>query len=109
MKVNPATTQAVQNNDVSGTSGAKRAEKAGAASASSKVSAKTVDSSSTKAEISAKAKEFAKAKEAATSAPDVREDRIAELKKRIAAGNYQVNAEAIANKMVDEHVSSGIG
>jgi negative regulator of flagellin synthesis FlgM len=109
MKVNPATTQAVQNKDVAGTSSAKRSEKAGSTSASSKASAKSAETSSAKTEISAKAREFSKAKEAASGAPDVREEKIAELKKRIASGNYQINAEAIANKMVDEHVSSGIG
>jgi negative regulator of flagellin synthesis FlgM len=109
MKVNSATTQSVQNKDVAGSAGAKRSEKAGSGEAASKVSAKSVDSSSARPEISAKAREFSKAQEAAAKAPDIREEKIAELKKRIAAGNYQINAQAIADKMVDEHVSAGIG
>lgn len=109
MKVNSATTPSIQNKDVSGSTSAKRSEKAGAADAASKVSAKAVDASSVRPEISAKAKEFSKAQELASKAPDVREEKIAELKKRIASGNYQVNAQAIADKMVEEHVTSGIG
>lgn len=109
MKVNSANTQAIQNKDVSGAANAKRSEMASAADAASKVSAKAVDASSVRPEISAKAKEFSKAQELASKAPDVREEKIAELKKRIASGNYQVNAQAIADKMVEEHVTSGIG
>jgi len=109
MKVNSATTQSIQNKDVSGASSAKRTEKAGAAGDSQKAGATAADSSGAKSEISAKAKEFVQAREVAAKAPEVREDRIAELKKKIASGNYQVNAQAIADKMVDEHMSSGIG
>jgi len=110
MKVNSATTQAVPSRDakdVAGATGAKRAEKSAAAAAPQKNTA--VDTASVKSEISPKAKEFLQAKEVAAKAPDVREDRIAELKRQIASGSYQVNAQAIADKMVDEHVSSGIG
>jgi negative regulator of flagellin synthesis FlgM len=62
-----------------------------------------------KAEISAKGKEFAKAKAIANNAPDVREEKIAALKKRIAEGHYKVDADAIADRMVDEHLKTGIG
>lgn len=55
-------------------------------------------------EISAKAKEFARAKEVASSAPDVREEKIAELKRRISAGKYQIDADAVADRMVDDHL-----
>jgi negative regulator of flagellin synthesis FlgM len=60
-------------------------------------------------EISSKAKEMAKAKDVAASAPDVREEKIAELKRRIAAGKYQVDSDAIADRMVNDHLSAGIG
>ena len=62
--------------------------------------------SDAKAEISAKAKDFAKAKAVAADAPDVREDRVAELKKRISEGKYQVDAQAVADRMVDDHLSA---
>ena len=109
MKVNSATTQSIQNKDIAGASGAKRSEKSGATGAASKTSNAAIDSSAVKPEISSKAREFSQAKEVASKSPDVREEKIAELKRRIAAGTYQVNAQALADKMVDEHVSSGIG
>jgi negative regulator of flagellin synthesis FlgM len=59
-----------------------------------------------KTEISGRAKEMAKAMEVASSTPDVREDKIAELKRRISAGKYNVDADAIADKMVDEHIKT---
>lgn len=60
-------------------------------------------------EISAKGREFAQAKEVASHAPDVREEKIARLKEMINAGKYKVDAHAVADRMVDEHLSSGIG
>jgi len=55
-------------------------------------------------EISAKAKDAARAHKIAASTPDVREDKVAELKKRIADGNYRVDADKVADRMVDEHM-----
>jgi flagellar biosynthesis anti-sigma factor FlgM len=43
----------------------------------------------------------------ASSAPDVREERIAELKRRIQSGSYQMDPNAIADKMVTEHLKTG--
>ncbi|MBU6375904.1 MAG: flagellar biosynthesis anti-sigma factor FlgM [Bdellovibrionales bacterium] len=88
------------------TSASKRSEKADASKAAA---ASRVDAGAANTEISGKAREFARAKEVAAQAPDVREDRIAELKAKIAAGNYKVNSQAIADRMVDEHIASGIG
>lgn len=63
-----------------------------------------------RADISAKGREFAAAKSAAAAAPDTREDKIAALRARIAAGTYKPDAHAIADKMVDEHLeTSGLG
>jgi negative regulator of flagellin synthesis FlgM len=109
MKVNSATTQSIQNKDIAGASGAKRTDKSSAAESASKAGTAAIDSSAVKPEISSKAREFSQAKDIASNASDVREEKIAELKRRIASGTYQVNAQAIADKMVDEHMSSGIG
>ena len=109
MKVNSATTQSIQNKDIAGASGAKRADKSSAAESASKAGTAAIDSSAVKPEISSRAREFSQAKEVAEKTSDVREEKIAELKRRIASGNYQINAQAIADKMVDEHVASGIG
>ena len=61
-------------------------------------------------EISVKSKEFSRVKGIATGTPDVRDDRVAALKRKIAEGSYQVDSDAIADRMVDEHLKmSGIG
>lgn len=61
-------------------------------------------------EISSKSKAFGHAKAVATAAPDTRDERIAELKKRISAGDYKVDSDAVADRMVDDHLRmSGIG
>ncbi len=61
-------------------------------------------------EISAKGKEFARAKQVAQEAPDTREEKIAELKRRIAADGYKIDTHAVADRLVDEHLKmSGIG
>lgn len=61
-----------------------------------------------KASISRKAREAARARELASRAPDVREERVAELKRRIAQGGYHVDADAIADRMLAEHLRPGI-
>lgn len=57
-----------------------------------------------KAEISPRAREAATAKAVASDAPDVREAKIAELKRRIDAGNYKLDATAVADRMVNEDI-----
>lgn len=59
---------------------------------------------SANAEISSRAKDMARAKQLASEAPDVREAKIAELKERIQNKNYNVSADAIADKLVDDHI-----
>lgn len=61
-------------------------------------------------DISVRAREMSLAKKVATDAPDVREERIAELKRRIANKEYNVAPEDIAERMVGEHMrGSGLG
>ena len=61
-------------------------------------------SDSTNTEISSKAKDMAKAKQIATDTPDVREAKIAELRDKIQNKKYNVGADAIADKLVDDHI-----
>jgi len=89
-------------------SNAKRAGRAGAAQ-EAKGSARPAGAEAAKSEISGKAKEMAKAKAVASNAPDVREEKVAALKKRISEGSYSVDAQAVADRMVDEHMRTGIG
>lgn len=53
-------------------------------------------------EISQFGKELHVAKEAVKNAPDVREEKIADIKARMQNGTYQVSSQQIADKLVDE-------
>lgn len=68
-------------------------------------SALASDPSAVKPDISARGKDIATASSVARAAPDTREDKIAELKKRIAEGSYKVDAGAVADRMVNEHLA----
>jgi len=59
---------------------------------------------SANADISYRAKDMAKAKQVATDAPDVREAKIAALREQIQNKKYNVSADAIADKLVDDHI-----
>jgi negative regulator of flagellin synthesis FlgM len=59
-------------------------------------------SDSSRVVLSERAQELKKAKELALSAPDIREDKVAQLQKLIDDGKYNVGAKDIADRMVDE-------
>ncbi len=44
-------------------------------------------------------------KEIIASEPDVREDKVAELKERIESGRYRIDHKAVADKLVDSFIS----
>lgn len=46
---------------------------------------------------------MSQAKQIAVNTPDVREERIAELRRRIAEKSYNVEPEAVAEKMIEAH------
>jgi len=80
-----------------------------------KKNSKTSESSSTEAagssqaakvELSTRAQDVNKIKELATAAPDVDAAKVEKFRKMIADGSYKVDAKAIADKMVDEHLLS---
>jgi negative regulator of flagellin synthesis FlgM len=100
---NPA--QDLRANETAKTYGAERSERGERARRGESVSA----SDSAKAEISERARDLARAKSVAGSTPDVREEKIAELKRRIASGNYSVDSDKVADRMVDDHLHMGIG
>lgn len=54
--------------------------------------------------VSDEARSFARVMQAVTDAPDVRVDRVAELRQRISAGEYRVDADALARLLVDRGV-----
>lgn len=59
---------------------------------------------SSRVELSPRAQEAKRIKELAMAAPDVDEAKVAKFRKLIDEGKYNVDAKAIADKMVDEHL-----
>ena len=109
MRINHTENSAVANSEASG---ARRTEKTGHAAHAKKgekVSSAEKGNESVNSDISTKAKDFAKARAVAADAPDVREEKVADLKRRIASGKYDVDVDAIAERLVEEHLGSGIG
>jgi negative regulator of flagellin synthesis FlgM len=51
--------------------------------------------------LSDSARSLAAAREAVQKAPDVREQKVAEIKQQVDSGTYQVPAHVLARKMVD--------
>ncbi len=52
--------------------------------------------------LSERAKEIQQARQALSELPDVREEKVAELKARIEDGTYRVDGEKVAEKIVGE-------
>jgi negative regulator of flagellin synthesis FlgM len=109
MRVDRTDTSSVQNTE---TSGAKKTDKAAHAKGKKTekpgAPAAAKHTEAVKSDISTAGKDFAKAHSVASHAPDTREDKIAELKRRIAAGKYEVDADAVADRMVDEHLQTNL-
>ena len=53
-------------------------------------------------ELSQSSKEVQQIKEIISSAPDIREDKVAALKKKIESGEYKIDSDGIASKIVDD-------
>ena len=51
--------------------------------------------------LSSAIKETQTIKDIIASEPDIREDKVAELKERIETGRYEIDNDAVADKMVD--------
>ena len=56
-----------------------------------------------KVEISQFGKDYQIAKQAVANASDVREDKVAEMKSKIASGSYDVSAEDFAAKLAEKY------
>jgi negative regulator of flagellin synthesis FlgM len=100
-----------QNLNTADSAKSSKAEKTGDASSAKKSSnASTSDaaasSQATKVELSPKAQDIKKIKELAMNAPDVDSNKVEKFKRMIADGSYKVDAKAVADRMVDEHMMS---
>lgn len=60
-------------------------------------------------EISDTARLMRKATDVVNGAPDVRAEKVAALKKAIQEGTYRVDAEKVAEKVIEEHLSGDFG
>lgn len=63
-----------------------------------------VGDNASKVELSPRAQDMKRIKDIATSGPEIDEAKVAKFQKLIDEGKYQVDAEALADKMVDEHI-----
>ena len=106
MRVNPSIHQTAQNADSAAAKKSTKAEQAETRRNERSGNPQTTIPGSVNAEISSRGRELAQAKQVASGAPDVREQKIAELKRRIAEGSYNVSPEAVSNRLVDEHLST---
>ncbi len=61
--------------------------------------------SSDNVNISTRARDAKMAKDIASAAPDEDSEKIARLKSAIKAGTYKVDADKIADRLVDDHLS----
>jgi negative regulator of flagellin synthesis FlgM len=53
-------------------------------------------------EISQMGKDFQIAKQAVSSTPDIRQDKVDEIKKKLESGNYEISLEELADKMIND-------
>lgn len=59
-------------------------------------------------EISQIGKEYQIAKQAVAATPDVRLDKVNDIKERIASGTYNVSAKDLAEKLIDSYFDQSI-
>lgn len=78
------------------------------ANSTKKVTSASAVSQKDRVEISRMGKDYQIAKQAVANTPDIREDKVAALKQKIASGNYNVNAEELADKMVESYFNESI-
>src|SRR5688572_23692169 len=65
-----------------------------------------LDADATKVELSPRAQEAKRIKDLAMAAPDVNMEKVDRLRKLIDEGKYKVDAQAVASRMVDEHLET---
>lgn len=66
-----------------------------------------VGAGASRVDVSSRAQEAKRIKELAMAAPDVDEAKVAKFRQLIDDKKYQVDARAVADKMVDDHLETG--
>jgi negative regulator of flagellin synthesis FlgM len=80
--------------------------KAGNKIASTKSQGGTLSTSGTEQiDISSKAKDIQKATEAVNAAPDIRIEKVDQIKEKIESGNYNVSTEQLAEKILKNMIT----
>lgn len=101
--INTSDTKSDKASGSSKAGGVNKNAKAGDAAASSQAAA---GSQAAKVELSPRAQDIKRIKELANNSPDVDSAKVEKFRKLIADGKYKVDAKAVADKMVDEHLAS---
>ena len=60
----------------------------------------------TRVEVSPQAQDAKRIKELAMAAPDIDMEKVAKFRSLIDSGQYKVDAQAVADRMVDEHMET---
>jgi negative regulator of flagellin synthesis FlgM len=103
-----------QNINVADNKSEKASDSAKASSAASALkssdvgSAKSAEAGSqaVKLDLSSRAKDIQNIKDLASNSPDVDMEKVEKFKRLISEGKYKVDAKAVADRMVDEHMMS---
>ena len=74
------------------------------AKSSAKIEALNTDKGSARVEVSPRAQEAKRIKELAMAGPDVDQVKVEKFRRLIDEGKYKVDADQVADKMVDEHL-----
>ncbi len=53
-------------------------------------------------EISQMGKDYQIAKQAVSAAPDIRQDKVEDIKQKLASGKYEISLEDLADKMIND-------
>lgn len=88
--------------------GANNADRAKKTSEDAKKSSSVKQSTAEKVKWSDDAKLMSEGLQAVKDAPDVRTDKIAALKAKIAAGTYKVDPDALAEKMLNDSLAEDL-
>ena len=94
-----------QNLNISDNKKTEKAENQGDAKASALSLFESQGKDASKVDVSPRAQEAKKIKEMALAAPDVDQAKVEKFRKLIEDGKYKVDANAIADKMVDDELN----